>query len=569
GHNMFGVQGFDGVAPGAQVLGLKIANNARGGISVTGSIVRAMHYAADFAQQRNLPLILNLSYGVGNELEGSAAIDSIIDDFALRHPEVLFVIAAGNDGPGVSTVGFPGSSQHALSVCAMFPGVFAKPPRPGTTPPADMIAWWSARGGELAKPDVCAPGVAFSNVPLWNSGEEIQPGTSFAAPYVAGLAALLQSAALERGWRARAVDLTRSLMNTAVVPEGATWIDVGAGVPNVGAAYRWLMASHQAGVYSVRALADGGNTSLGTAAYRRNGLISPGDTIQRFLVTSVSGQPAARLELISDADWIEAPAHIEPAGRPVTITLRYDPAGLTDPGLHVGTVWARPVTDTSAGPSFRLVNTVVVPESLSRRFGSDGRLAAGEIDRYFFDVPESAGGLDVRMSVSGGEAGATLYLFEPDGRPQRHMSSVMGMGSEWTDLNVAGDHIVPGVYEAVVVAPPSEGVSYSLEAALPDVSLTSVAEDAAVSVRNTTDDRITTTLTASLVGAMVQQEVGARGSDPYTVRVEQPAWAHELMLEVDLPSGYWQQITDFGVTLFDSAGAKLLDNPLNYSFGRQ
>src|SRR6266566_4400009 len=33
GHNLFNVAGFDGVAPGAQLLGLKIANDARGGIS--------------------------------------------------------------------------------------------------------------------------------------------------------------------------------------------------------------------------------------------------------------------------------------------------------------------------------------------------------------------------------------------------------------------------------------------------------------------------------------------------------------------------------------------------------
>ena len=569
GHNMFGVQGFDGVAPGAQILGLKIADNARGGISVTGSIVRAMNYAADFAQQRNLALVLNLSYGVGNELEGSAAIDSIIDDFALRHPEVLFVIAAGNDGPGVSTVGFPGSSEYAIAVCAMFPGVFAKPPKPGTAPPDDLVAWWSARGGELAKPDLCAPGVAFSNVPRWHSGEEIQPGTSFAVPQVAGVAAVLQSATLERGRRARAIDLTRSLTNTAVVPKGATRIDVGAGVPNVGAAYRWLMASHQAGVYSVRALPDGGNSSVGTAAYRRTGLTSPGDTIQRFRVTSVGGQPAAQLELISDVDWIEAPPTIEPQGRPATITLRYDPAGLTEPGLYVGTVWARPVTDTLAGPSFSLVNTVVVPRSLSRPYNSGGKLEAGAIDRYFFDVPEGAGGLDVSISVSTGGAGATLYLFEPDGQPQRNLSSVMSEGTNWTGINVTGDDLVPGVYEAVVVAPPSEAVSYALAAALPEVSLTAVTENAVVSVKNTTSDRVTATLSASLTGAMLQQEVGGTGSAPHTVRVSQPTWADELVIEVALPSGYWHGITDFGVTLFDSTGAKLMDNPLNYAFGRQ
>jgi subtilisin family serine protease len=100
GHNLFRVAGFDGVAPGAQVIGLKIANNARGGVSVTGSMQRAMTYAARFAEARGLPLVLNLSFGLGNEVEGRAVIDSIINAFLIAHPSVVFTISAGNDGPG-------------------------------------------------------------------------------------------------------------------------------------------------------------------------------------------------------------------------------------------------------------------------------------------------------------------------------------------------------------------------------------------------------------------------------------------------------------------------------------
>ena len=78
-HDMYGVKGFDGVAPGAQLLGLKIANDAQGGISTTGSMLRAMDYAISFAHQRRMPLVLNMSFGVGNEAEGKARIDQLID----------------------------------------------------------------------------------------------------------------------------------------------------------------------------------------------------------------------------------------------------------------------------------------------------------------------------------------------------------------------------------------------------------------------------------------------------------------------------------------------------------
>src|SRR5881296_825252 len=151
GHNLFNLVGFDGVAPGAQILGLKIANAARGGISVTGSMQRAMDYAARYAAQRGMPLVLNLSFGVGNEVEGRAVIDSIVDAFLVAHPSVVFTISAGNDGPGLSTLGFPGSADLALSIGAVFPGAFARPAQAGTPPAADVLGWGSARLGRAGE----------------------------------------------------------------------------------------------------------------------------------------------------------------------------------------------------------------------------------------------------------------------------------------------------------------------------------------------------------------------------------------------------------------------------------
>src|SRR6266511_5593721 len=66
-------------------------------------------------------------------------------------------ISAGNDGPGLSTMGFPGSADLALSVGALYPGVFSRAPQPGVPPAPDVLAWFSSRGGDTDKPDVLAP----------------------------------------------------------------------------------------------------------------------------------------------------------------------------------------------------------------------------------------------------------------------------------------------------------------------------------------------------------------------------------------------------------------------------
>src|SRR5205809_7907883 len=383
GHNLFNVAGFDGVAPGAQLLGLKIANGARGGITMTGSIQRAMEYAARFAERRNLPLVLNLSFGVGNAPDERAVIDSIVDAFLVAHPTVVFTISAGNDGPALSTVGLPGSADLALSIGAVFPGAFARPAQAGTPPALDVLGWWSSRGGELAKPDLVTPGVAFSAVPRWDTGNEIKGGTSMAAPHAAGLAACLISAMLQEGRRVSAAEVAQALRASAVPFAGATAVDEGAGMPRLDAAYRWLLSGHQGSEYVVRTSAGG------SGAFRRDGLAGPGDTVQLFHVRHVAGLRAAQFLLRTSVPWLAAPALVPAGARETEIPVTYTRSGLGAPGVHVGAVTAWNPSDTLAGPLFALPSTIIVPYELASQPLYDERRAIGpaRVQRYFLRAP--------------------------------------------------------------------------------------------------------------------------------------------------------------------------------------
>ena len=591
GHNMFDIEGFNGVAPGAQIISAKIANNARGGLSVTGSMLRAMNYAADFATQRGLPLVLNLSFGVGNEVEGHAAIDSIVSEFTLKHPDVLFVISAGNEGPGVSTIGFPGSAEHVISACALYPGAFSGPRPAGLAIDSDVIADFSSRGGEVARPTLCAPGLAFSNVPKWNLGQEVSGGTSMAAPQLAGAAALLQSSMLQNNRLVRATDLRQALIASAQPARGSTFLDMGAGVPKISRAYRWLMAGHQAGVYSIRAQADGGNTSVFDAAYRRGGLQSPGDTIQRFVVRSVAGQPAARLLLRSDARWLRAPQSVEFNGGPATVELTYDARRLRTPGIYIGTVSATPASDTLAGPAFWLSNTVIVPQPLGQPFVEGRDLGPGRMQRYFFDVPESAGGFVVEMELRYRTQRGSLFLFEPDGEAFRGGGNEdAGPGSNEVSMIVRGEDLVPGVYEAVIAAPAASAMTYDIRVGLPRYTIDPTDNQARVVIRKRDDapemiqdaavfqrdDKDSTSsnvddvvVSAANIGAVRTVQVVGRNSVPHMIPVAVPEWARQLIVDVKLPAGTWSQMTDFGVTVFDSVGEQLGQGPLTYGFGRK
>src|SRR5207247_2082122 len=82
-----------------------------------------------------------------------------------------------------------------VSVGAALPGIYVPLEQDGAPPMAgDFVGSFSGRGGQFGKPDVLAPGWAFSTVPSFDTGNEIKAGTSMSAPYVAGLAACLMSA---------------------------------------------------------------------------------------------------------------------------------------------------------------------------------------------------------------------------------------------------------------------------------------------------------------------------------------------------------------------------------------
>jgi len=567
GHTLFNVAGFDGVAPGAQLLGLKIANDARGGISMTGSIQHAMEYAARYAEQRHLPLVLNLSWGIGNEPGERAVIDSIVNAFLVAHPEVVFTISAGNDGPGLSTVGLPGSADLAVSVGAALPGIYVPLEQDGAPPVAgDFVGSFSGRGGQFGKPDVLAPGWAFSTVPSFDTGNEIKAGTSMSAPYVAGLAACLMSALAQEGRTPDGAEVSAALRVGAAGLPGASVLDQGAGVPQLERAYRWLLAGHQGSAYVVRATTGGGS-----AAFRREGLAGPGDTVETFRARHVTGLRVAQFSLKSDAPWLTAPALVAAAARETEIPLIYSAPALAAPGVYVGTVTAWNPSDALAGPLFRLVNVVTVPYTLSDNplFDERRSVGPGQVRRYFLRVAPAGATLVATVTLAdSGQQTAKAILYEPNGAPFRELArdSIVSIGGSQVGTArfvVRAEDAVAGVYELDVVAPPRSGAVATVRAQLAPLTL------ADREATNPGPASVSGRLTQTLLGAERALEIAGRGAPPESITVSVPDWAATAVVEVEMPREQWREFTDFGVTEFDSTGQQVSQGPLEYAFGRQ
>ncbi len=585
GYNLYDVTGFHGVAPGAQIMGLKIANNARGGVTVHASMMRAISYAARYAAQRNLPLVINLSFGVGNEHEGRAVIDSIVDAFLLTHPDIVFAIAAGNDGPGLSTLGFPGSAGLALSVGAIFPGVFARPAQPGVPPAPDVLGWFSSRGGELAKPDLVAPGIAFSTVPRWDTGNEVKVGTSMATPYAAGLAACLASALVQEGRRASAAEIVQALRVSARRFSGARIVDQGAGIPALEAGYQWLKGGHQGSIYEVRA------SSGVSAAFRRDGLPNTQDSVETFTVRHRAGLRAAQFVLRPDVPWLSVEETVVDAAPRVTeIHVTYQRSVLTAPGVYVGTIAALNPRDPVAGPLFTLVSTVIVPTDLTTKPLFDERRAIGPaaVQRYFLRVPKPDATLRVSVTLPDSQAQqATVRLYEPNGAPARSAPEDVTIGQENAGsavITVRAEDMVTGggggggggVYELDVIAPPLTAATVTVRADLGPVALAPTEQGGggleASSVVGTAEQgsTIAAEVAHRLVGAERSYAISGRGVPPESLLVRPPRWAKRMEVDLDLPPDLWDELTDFSLTIYDSTGQQVQggNQPVNYAFGR-
>jgi subtilisin family serine protease len=560
GNDIYGVKGFDGVAPGANLIGLKIANNAQGGISTTGSMVEALDYAIRFAAEKHLPLVLNMSFGVGNEAEGAARIDQVVDSVLAAHPDLVFAISAGNDGPGLSTMGFPGSASRALTIGATFPGVFLGASGKG----GDPIAYFSSRGGELAKPDIVTPGMAYSTVPNWSIGNEQKSGTSMASPHAAGLSALLVSALVQQKRPIDARQIRQALMVTARPVGSETYLDDGTGLADVDAAWRWLEANRQVPEIAVKPSGNGK-----TAAFRGHGLTGAADTLQAFEVTLPSGTAEAAYTLRSSASWLRSPGSVRLRGGANSISLSYQSRLLSRPGVYTAVVtgWS---ADTLLGPVFRLVNTVVVPQTGSDLSADLGNINAGQEGRVYF---EAKAGRPFNVTYSAARPGEQVlaYLHEPGGQPYREENGVgAGSGDQAALISVDARDVVPGYYEAVAVAPPLDGASATIEVSQSpfQIEAARTPDGVAVDLVNLTGSSASAQPFVVLVGAERTTRVVTKGSNPERIRFALPSWAVHAVVDVSMDRDQWPRFTDFGLTVFDVTGRQLGQAPLNYAFGR-
>ncbi|MER5767840.1 type VII secretion-associated serine protease mycosin [Streptomyces sp. NPDC001985] len=159
---------FAGVAPGARILPVRQTTDGADGTA--DGMARAIRRAVDAGA------------GVINVSVNSPTRSRLLDE-AVRHAlagDVLIVSSAGN------TDGAEGGASGAVSFPAGYPGVLAVAAVGRDDRPAPFSA-----SGEFV--DIAAPGVDILSLGTGGPGHRVDQGTSFAAPFVAGTAALVRA----------------------------------------------------------------------------------------------------------------------------------------------------------------------------------------------------------------------------------------------------------------------------------------------------------------------------------------------------------------------------------------
>lgn len=154
------------VAPGAKIMPLRVLNSD--GVGTADAVARAIEYAIDYAEERKVPMVINLSLGFPTP--SFVVLDAIEEALEKGIPVVA---SAGNDNSGPH---YPAAYSATISVAAVGPN--------------GVKANFSNYGKNRI--DLSAPGIGIYSTFLqgkyawWD-------GTSMAAPFVSGEAALVMS----------------------------------------------------------------------------------------------------------------------------------------------------------------------------------------------------------------------------------------------------------------------------------------------------------------------------------------------------------------------------------------
>lgn len=450
---------IQGVAPNAKLIAIKVVDSS--GITTIDNMVKGIRYALQ--QGAN---IINISLGQylqdSNDLE---YFNEMIN--RLAGEKVVFVAASGNAGPGIASLATPGDVENVISVGAFIAPEMWKSDY-GLETQADGLWYFSSNGPNTSgtwKPDLIAPGSVVSTFPVWKENNYfLDEGTSMAAPFVSGMAALLMEGMWMDGKPVNSFMIKRALAEGAKLLEGPELIEQGHGL--VDAVNSWAYLQESSGL----ARSDLLDIRVGLFDDEKEGIYSRGLIPGISVLEAINrGKESVFVNWQSNYDWLKPQQNqtqIAP-GSSRTISVLYSLPQQT--GLYNGLLEG--LVENLPHNKVEFLNTLVIPIELDNKkeFLEYSSLEAGQIKRYYFKVSENADTLNLKLKILGTinnmQGRARVHIYDPKG-DEYAVSNYAGVGSEGLEstreVEVMVDKPGAGTWEVVVYSSATLGL-YNLE----------------------------------------------------------------------------------------------------------
>lgn len=237
---------LNGVAPGAQIVSLKIGDTRLGSMETGLGLTRALLQA-----KKSGCHIINMSYGEATSWEDEGVFIRLAEELVNKHG-ILFVSSAGNNGPCLSTVGCPGGTNRSIiSVGAYVTKGLMETAysMDNATLPHETNYTWSSVG---PSPDggrgvsLVAPGGAVTCVPSWTLNKsQLMNGTSMSSPNCCGCISLLLSGCIANDYAYTPTSIRGAVEHTAKFCEHADSLGQGFGLIQVMESWKCIVGSKE------------------------------------------------------------------------------------------------------------------------------------------------------------------------------------------------------------------------------------------------------------------------------------------------------------------------------------
>ncbi len=397
---------LNGLAPGVRFLSVKIGNGRLGGGTSHNAIAKGISWAVARGA-----MVANISFGGTSHFDDGREVLARYLDTVVQNHGILVTMSAGNEGPGLSTVGAAGTARRTFTLGAAISPLTMMTSYSGLVSTVSAAPRSDARGsrgsadrdpahgirmfnfssrGPLANGspgiDLIAPGAAVSPLPTWLvTRNENWNGTSMAAPQAAGCLALLTCAARQEKIPISPARVDRSLRASAIPLAAAppadeiSFVEQGAGLihlPGAYAALRALAAAFpvtppalsdscvvpEVGVPATRDPLTGWRVSVYNPTGEGEGIYDRNETATKPYWRTIRITPdlpergaeplrARFLRLVrleSTVAWMEAPPQTSVPASGTSLRVRIDPSRLR-PGLNVGLLKVHTVAAAEPG----------------------------------------------------------------------------------------------------------------------------------------------------------------------------------------------------------------------------